>query len=91
MEADPEGAIPHSNVLYLLNVKTSRKLMTLNCSDRGTLENIMRDPRINMGQEEKLRSYRVPHDNKDPWGDKSDDEHGLWVGPDPGLMNSTEV
>lgn len=38
-------------------MKTSRKLMALNPSDRGTLENIMRDPWMRMGKEKKLRSY----------------------------------
>lgn len=41
--------------------------------------------------EETQILHRVPHDNKDPQGAQGDDEHGLWVGPDPGLMNSMEV
>lgn len=41
--------------------------MTLDLSDRGTLEELMRDPWLNMGQEEGLRSQQSPCDNMDPW------------------------
>ena len=43
-----------------------KKLMTLNLSDRGTLEELMRDPWLNMGQEEELRPQESPCDNMDP-------------------------
>lgn len=42
--------------------------MILNTKDRGTLKQIMRDPRLNMGQEEELSLYsKPPCNDMDPW------------------------
>ncbi|KAF5922661.1 hypothetical protein HPG69_008034 [Diceros bicornis minor] len=44
-----------------------KKMMTLNPRKRTTLQDIMNDPWVNMGQE-KLRPYReLPCDKRDPW------------------------
>ena len=50
--------------LCLWNVQNCfKKLMTVDPSQRTTLEDIMKDPWVNIGQEEKLKLY-----SKLPWG-----------------------
>lgn len=44
------------------------KLMTVNPRDRATLENLMKDRWLMLGQKEELRPYtQPPCDNIDPW------------------------
>ncbi|XP_036171013.1 serine/threonine-protein kinase MARK1-like [Myotis myotis] len=44
--------------------KLLRKLLTVNPSQRPTLEDVMKDPWLNKGEEEQLRPYSEP-----PWGE----------------------
>lgn len=53
----------HCHVPYLISFeceKLLKKLMTLDPRDRGTLEELKRDPWLSMGQEQELTPYREP-------------------------------
>lgn len=64
-----------------------KKLMTLDLRHRETLKQIMRDPRLHMGQEEELRPYsELPCDHMDPWVTEEMMNLGFG-GPGPGLIN----